>query len=229
MESCNIDQADIELSCGTGKHMFPDLVMGSGVPSTLNERADIVPTSKQPVQTDMNMLLSDLAVNRDKEIFSKLYSHFAPRLKSMLMGTGTDPETAEEVAQEAMISVWRKCEMYDASKSAASTWIFTIARNLRIDRFRKEKRPQLDPNDPSLLPEEETPADEQLDIDDRQVVIRNAVNELPDDQREVVALSFIEGLSHQEISDRLDLPLGTVKSRLRLSFEKLRTSLRSQV
>ena len=103
----------------------------------------------------------------------------------------TDPETAEEVAQEAMISVWRKCEMYDASKSAASTWIFTIARNLRIDRFRKEKRPQLDPNDPSLLPEEETPADEQLDIDDRQVVIRNAVNGLPDGQREVVALSFI--------------------------------------
>jgi RNA polymerase sigma-70 factor (ECF subfamily) len=180
-------------------------------------------------KVNFNNLLVELASSRDKEVFSELFSYFAPRLKSMLMGTGTDPETAEEVAQEAMISVWRKCEMYDPKKASASTWIFTIARNLRIDRFRSEKRPEFDANDPSLMPEAEPLADDQLIVSDRQAVVKNAIALLPDDQKAVISLSFVEGLSHQEISDRLNLPLGTVKSRLRLSFEKLRTSLRSQI
>jgi len=188
-----------------------------------------VPTNSPSEKTDMNIMLSGLAENRDKEVFSQLFTHFAPRLKSMLMGTGTDPETAEEVAQEAMISVWRKCGMYDPKKASASTWIFTIARNLRIDRFRKEKRPEFDPNDPSLVPEAEPMADDQLSMNDRQALVKAALQELPGEQREVVTLSFVESLSHQEIADRLNLPLGTVKSRLRLSFEKLRTSLRSQI
>ena len=180
-------------------------------------------------KVNFNNLLVELASSRDKEVFSELFSYFAPRLKSMLMGTGTDPETAEEVAQEAMISVWRKCEMYDPKKASASTWIFTIARNLRIDRFRSEKRPEFDANDPSLMPEAEPLADDQLIVSDRQAVVKNAIALLPEDQKTVISLSFVEGLSHQEISDRLNLPLGTVKSRLRLSFEKLRTSLRSQI
>ena len=180
-------------------------------------------------KVNFNNLLVELASSRDKEVFSELFSYFAPRLKSMLMGTGTDPETAEEVAQEAMISVWRKCEMYDPKKASASTWIFTIARNLRIDRFRSEKRPEFDSNDPSLMPEAEPLADDQLIVSDRQAVVKNAIALLPNDQKAVISLSFVEGLSHQEISDRLNLPLGTVKSRLRLSFEKLRTSLRSQI
>ena len=180
-------------------------------------------------KVNFNNLLVELASSRDKEAFSELFSYFAPRLKSMLMGTGTDPETAEEVAQETMISVWRKCEMYDPKKASASTWIFTIARNLRIDRFRSEKRPEFDANDPSLMPEAEPLADDQLIVSDRQAVVKNAIALLPNDQKAVISLSFVEGLSHQEISDRLNLPLGTVKSRLRLSFEKLRTSLRSQI
>ena len=180
-------------------------------------------------KVNFNNLLVELASSRDKQVFSELFSYFAPRLKSMLMGTGTDPETAEEVAQEAMISVWRKCEMYDPKKASASTWIFTIARNLRIDRFRSERRPEFDANDPSLMPEAEPLADDQLIVSDRQALVKNAIALLPNDQKAVISLSFVEGLSHQEISDRLNLPLGTVKSRLRLSFEKLRTSLRSQI
>jgi RNA polymerase sigma-70 factor (ECF subfamily) len=180
-------------------------------------------------KVNFNKLLVELASSRDKQVFSELFSYFAPRLKSMLMGTGTDPETAEEVAQEAMISVWRKCEMYDPKKASASTWIFTIARNLRIDRFRSERRPEFDANDPSLMPEAEPLAEDQLIVSDRQAVVKNAIALLPEDQKTVISLSFVEGLSHQEISDRLNLPLGTVKSRLRLSFEKLRTSLRSQI
>ena len=147
----------------------------------------------------------------------------------MLLGSGTIAETAEEIAQEAMLSVWRKCEMYDPTKASASTWIFTIARNLRIDRYRKEKRPELDPNDPSLVPSQEIPADEQVDLRDREILVRDALENLPEDQKVVVKLSFERGLSHQEISDELGLPLGTVKSRLRLSFEKLRVNLRSKL
>jgi RNA polymerase sigma-70 factor (ECF subfamily) len=224
--SINVVKGEIGQS---GNNFIAGLIIGTGKPAALNERFNRVSTNRFPEKTDMNLLLARLARNRDKEVFAQLFSHFAPRLKSMLMGTGTDPETAEEVAQEAMISVWRKCEMYDVSKASASTWIFTIARNLRIDRFRKEKRPEFDPNDPSLVPEAEPMADEQLSMNDRQAVVRAALKELPSEQREVVSLSFVESLSHQEIADRLNLPLGTVKSRLRLSFEKLRTSLRSQI
>jgi RNA polymerase sigma-70 factor (ECF subfamily) len=178
---------------------------------------------------DMSKLLTELSVSHDKGTFSLLFAHFAPRLKSMLLGLGSNAETAEELAQEAMISVWRKCEMYDPTKAAASTWIFAIARNLRIDRFRKEKRPEFDPHDPALIPDPQLMADEQLTLNERQSVVKRALEELPFEQRDVVKLSFVEGLSHQEISDRLQLPLGTVKSRLRLSFNKLRTKLRSQI
>ena len=178
---------------------------------------------------DMNAVLKRMASSRSRSDFSILFSHFAPRLKSMLLGSGTIAETAEEIAQEAMLSVWRKCEMYDPTKASASTWIFTIARNLRIDRYRKEKRPELDPNDPSLVPSQEIPADEQVDLRDREILVRDALENLPEDQKVVVKLSFERGLSHQEISDELGLPLGTVKSRLRLSFEKLRVNLRSKL
>ena len=210
-------------------NVITGLMMGTGAPEVKKEKVKKLPTSTLSEKTDMNTLLSELAEYRDKEVFSQLFSHFAPRLKSMLMGTGTDPETAEEVAQEAMISVWRKCGMYDPKKASASTWIFTIARNLRIDRFRKEKRPEFDLNDPSLVPEAEPMADDQLSMNDRQALVKAALQKLPEEQREVVTLSFVESLSHQEIADRLNLPLGTVKSRLRLSFEKLRTALRSQI
>jgi RNA polymerase sigma factor (sigma-70 family) len=178
---------------------------------------------------EMSQLIVQIALSKDKAAFATLFEYFAPRLKSMLIGSGTDTATAEELAQEAMLSVWRKADRFDPAKASASTWIFTIARNLRIDRFRSERRHELDPKDPTLIPENEVPADDQLSLKDRQVVVRKALSDLPDDQRNVVQLSFIEGLSHQEISDRLELPLGTVKSRLRLSFEKLKTQLRSEI
>jgi RNA polymerase sigma-70 factor (ECF subfamily) len=153
---------------------------------------------------DFNVLLLNVAGSNDKAALATLFRHFAPRLKSLMLRLGTDFHTAEELAQEAMLSVWRKSQMFDPTRASASTWIFTIARNLRIDRFRNESRPELDPKDPALVREPDLP-----------------------EQREAVHLSFVEGLSHQEISDQLGLPLGTVKSRLRLSFSKLRLMLRN--
>ena len=228
MEQIAISQNSVFLG-QKDNNVISELLMGSTRAQNNRKKRNRSVTDIASQKVNFNNLLVELASSRDKEVFSELFSYFAPRLKSMLMGTGTDPETAEEVAQEAMISVWRKCEMYDPKKASASTWIFTIARNLRIDRFRSEKRPEFDPNDPALTPEAEPLADDQLIVSDRKTLVRNAIEELPEDQKIVVTLSFVEGLSHQEIADRIDLPLGTVKSRLRLSFEKLRTSLRSQI
>jgi len=171
--------------------------------------------------------LKSIAASQDKSAFAELFEWYAPRVKSVMIRQGADQGLAEELAQETMLSVWRKSHLFDPEKAAPSTWIFTIARNLRIDRFRKENRPELDPNDPSLTPAAERPADDALEDLDRQKLVRESLQALPKEQREAVALSFIEGLSHPEIAERLGLPLGTVKSRLRLSFEKLRPMLRT--
>ena len=176
-------------------------------------------------QNDPNSLVERIGKSRDKSAFSILFRQIAPKLKSLMLRLGTDASTAEELVQETMLSVWRKGHTFDSSKASASTWIFTIARNLRIDRFRSESRPEFDPNDPALVPEPELRADEQLEQKYRQKYVRKCLDELPLDQREVVQLSFMQGLSHQEIADKLDIPLGTVKSRLRLSFGKLRTMM----
>ena len=144
-----------------------------------------------------------------------------------MLRLGVNAATADELAQETMLRVWQKSALFEPGKASAATWIFAIARNVRIDRIRRERRPELDPSDPSLAPPAEPSAEEHIDAHRRQEVVRACLAALPDDQRQAVHLSFIEGLSHQEIADRLDIPLGTVKSRMRLSFDKLRTMLRN--
>ena len=172
-----------------------------------------------------NSLVQRIGQNGDKAAFALLFKQFGPKLKSLMLRLGTDTSTAEELVQETMLSVWRKSHTFDSSKVSASTWMFTIARNLRIDRFRSESRPEFDPSDPALIPEPELQADEQLELKNRQKFVRKCLDGLPNDQREVIQLSFMQGLSHQEISDKLDIPLGTAKSRLRLSFGKLRKTI----
>ena len=172
-----------------------------------------------------NDLLKRVGLTQDREAFASLFEIFAPRVKAYMMKVGSDPASSEEITQETFIRVWRKAGQFDPKKASAITWIFTIARNLRIDRLRKENRPTFDPDDPIFVPEtSQTPLEniEQSDIVER---VKASIGSLPQDQREVVQLSFIEGLSHQEIANAIGLPLGTVKSRLRLSFVKLRHAL----
>ncbi len=173
----------------------------------------------------MSGLLLRVASSGDRSAFAELYDYFAPRVKGYLMRSGAPADLADDLAQETMLKVWRKAQLFDPQKAGASTWIFTIARNLRIDAARRAAKPALDPDDPSLLPEAEPQADLTVERAERDKKIKAAFETLPQAQHEVVRLHFIEDAPHSEIAERLGLPLGTVKSRLRLAFTKIRKEL----
>ena len=170
-------------------------------------------------------LLQRVAANGDVEAFKALYESYAPRVKSYMLRQGADPATAEELAQETLLAVWRKAGLYSDDKGSATTWIFTIARNLRIDRLRKEVAWQPLPEDNDEQPSPDPLPDAELSERERGERVRAMLAELPQDQSAVVSLAFVEGLSHSEISARLGLPLGTVKSRMRLAYQKIRDAL----
>jgi RNA polymerase sigma-70 factor (ECF subfamily) len=181
-------------------------------------------TEKLPeLSARMNGLLISVGARADRAAFVALFDHFAPRVKSYLLRLGASPALADDLAQEAMLTIWRKAALFDPSKASASTWIFTIARNLRIDAIRRERRPEFDPNDPALVPDEEIPADTQMVREDDDARIRKALAQLSPDQAQVVQMSFFADKPHSQIAQELGLPLGTVKSRLRLAMGKIRT------
>ena len=173
----------------------------------------------------LNAAVQAVGRARDRAAFQLLFDHFAPRVKGYLMRLGAGNAVAEDLAQEALLVVWRKAALFDPAKASASTWIFTIARNLRIDAIRKERRPELDPFDPSLLPQVERPSDETMDWVRAESRLRIALSGLPREQAEIIELSFLAEKPHSIIASELGLPLGTVKSRIRLAMARLRLAL----
>ncbi|MEM7774223.1 MAG: sigma-70 family RNA polymerase sigma factor [Pseudomonadota bacterium] len=173
----------------------------------------------------MTDLLQRIALHNDAEAFRTLFENFAPRVKSYMIRQGADPATAEELAQETLMTVWRKAQLYSGEKGSATTWIYTIARNLRIDRIRRETVWQELPDGLNEEPSGDLPPDEVVSQGERRDRVQAALRTLPQDQHEVVILSYLEGLSHSEIAERLELPLGTVKSRMRLAYQKLRETV----
>ena len=161
----------------------------------------------------------------DRSAFAALFEFYAPRVKGYLKRLATDDATAEELAQEVMLTVWRKAGQFDSRQASASTWIFRIARNRRIDMARKAARPDLDQDEPLLQPVAEELPDNAAHARDREGRVREALKLLPEDQVRLLRLAFFEGLTHSEIAEREDVPLGTVKSRIRLAFDKLRGQL----
>ncbi|MDE0780820.1 MAG: sigma-70 family RNA polymerase sigma factor [Alphaproteobacteria bacterium] len=190
----------------------------------MNDLQDEEPPRDPDQSPDWNSLLCSVAT-QDRAAFASLFTHFAPRVKSYMLRLGSDAAQAEELAQEAMAAVWRKADRYDPERAAASTWIFTVARNLRIDAFRRQNHPELDPNDPALVPELPVSADLIVARKQDASLIHKALAELSQEQREVLRLSFFDDQTHMQISETLDIPLGTVKSRIRLAFGRIRTML----
>jgi RNA polymerase sigma factor (sigma-70 family) len=169
--------------------------------------------------------LEKIAQNQDKEAFSALFDHFAPRLNATLRKLGTSPEQAEEVVQDTLLAVWRNASQFDRRKASPSTWIYTIARNRRIDLLRKTRRPEMDFHDPALVPDSEDSAESKSIKDTEETLIRKAIAELPAEQAELLQLAFYEEKTHKRIAIEKNLPLGTVKSRLRLALDKMRRIL----
>jgi len=163
-----------------------------------------------------------LAVKRDRSAFAELFEHFAPRVKAYLMRSGSDAEAAEELMQEAMLTVWRRAESFDASQASVATWIFTIARNKRIDVYRRSNRPDFDKNDPALVPDAEQQPDDAVAERQESGALRNAIAELPEEQARMLRMAFYEDKAHSEIAEETGVPLGTVKSRLRLAIGRMR-------
>ncbi len=183
--------------------------------------SDAAGATKQPWEA----LLLAVAETGDRDAFSRLFAHFAPRVKSYLLRQGSSPSQAEDIAQETLALLWRKAGLFDPEKASASTWIFRIARNQMIDRIRRRKRPELDPNDPLLTPAAEPAPDRQASKQEDIAAVRSALAELPEKQREVIMLSFFEEDPHPAIAEKLQLPIGTVKSRIRLALARLDTLL----
>ncbi len=190
------------------------------------QSADIAKTGSK---TDFAGLIEKIAESKNRDAFAALFAHFAPRLKGYLLRLGASEGQAEEVLQEALLTVWRKAHLFDRKKAAASTWIFTIARNRRIDILRKRKFPEIDAEDPSLVPDAPRAPDEEVIGAREGEAVRLALEKLPDEQRELVRLAFYNGWSHSKIAEDTNLPLGTVKSRLRLAFSRLRNELEGRL
>jgi RNA polymerase sigma-70 factor, ECF subfamily len=167
-------------------------------------------------------LLKAVAEIRDRQSFIELFQYFAPRIKSFLIKGGMDMETADELAQETMLTVWNKAEGFDPAKAAASTWIFTIARNKKIDFLRKRYREGVDFSEQSDLPDDAPGPSDALQRTEEEQTIAAALETLPAEQAELIQKSFFEGKSHTEIAEETKIPLGTVKSRIRLALERLR-------
>lgn len=171
-------------------------------------------------------LLERVGRDRDGDAFRALFDHFAPRVRGFLINRRVPPAQADDMAQDVMMAIWRRASSYDVAKASPATWIYTIARNTHIDHYRKSVRAaRLDGDDPQFHPPEQPRPDDLYERSEASGSVADAMDALPDEQKQVLQLAFMEGLSHSEVADRLGLPLGTVKSRVRLAMNKLRQGL----
>lgn len=170
-------------------------------------------------------LVEKIARNRDKTALSALFAMFAPRLKSMMLRLGLDEAQAEDLVQETLLSVWRKADQFKPGRGSASTWIFTIARNLRIDHARRLSNKPYTVLEDVDVQSDEPSAPARLETSEIVTRVGEALKTLPKDQREVVRLSYLNDMPQSAIAEKLSIPLGTVKSRMRLAYERLRPML----
>ena len=182
----------------------------------------VTPTSAEISPQTLWMLA--VRDRRDRAAFGALFDHFAPRLKGFIMRSGTPQGQAEEIVQEVMLTVWRKAEQFDPGRAQVAAWIYQIARNRQIDVIRKERRPM--PEALDFDSDAEPDSGEVMVVDEEERLLQQALALLKPDQREAIEKAYWGEFSHQEISSQTGLPLGTIKSRIRLGLERLRRELK---
>ncbi len=171
-------------------------------------------------ETDWAALLMRVRDDADKAAFAQIFRHFGPRVKAFLKKSGAGDALAEECAQDVMATLWQKSHLFDPTRASVATWVFTIARNRRIDALRKSRRPE--PEDLPWGPEPEMEAAEALELQQESRRLGEALAQLPEKQRALIERAYFGDLSHSEIAAETGLPLGTIKSRIRLALERLR-------
>ena len=188
---------------------------------TIKKVGSVTPTnSGNPTDPDWAALLLRVRADKDTDAFAVLFRHFAPRIKGFLMKSGASAALAEECAQDVMATLWQKAHLFDPTRASVATWVFTIARNRRIDALRKDRRPE-----PEDLPWGAQPEPDQQDVLEMQqetTRLTEAMAVLPENQRTLIERAYFGDLSHSEIAAETGLPLGTIKSRIRLALERLR-------
>ncbi|WP_089946695.1 sigma-70 family RNA polymerase sigma factor [Litoreibacter albidus] len=199
----------------------PDLAY---LPPPLRARKDIAKVSSPPSFSEQTTWMLAVKNDRDRSAFAALFDHFAPRLKGFIMRSGVGSAQAEEIVQDVMLTVWRKADQFDPARAQVSAWIYQVTRNRQIDVLRKERRP---------IPEElieddvcDTDAGQILAVEQEADHLRQALLQLSPDQRKMIEQAYLGELTHQEISTQTGLPLGTIKSRIRLGLERLRHALK---
>ena len=176
------------------------------------------------VKTDWVSHVTRIRDHKDQKAFAEIFAHFAPRVKAFLMRAGADASMAEECTQEVMATLWQKAHLFDPSRASVSTWIYTIARNKKIDQLRKLRRPE--PEELSWGPEEEPDQAAVLALHEESEQLGRAIAALPEKQRDLIEKAYFGDLTHNEIALATGLPLGTIKSRIRLALERLRHAMK---
>lgn len=185
-----------------------------------------LPSSSRPGQgQDDENLINRVACESDREAFQCLFLRFGPRVKSLMIKSGASPDLAEDLAQDVMLTVWRKAGLYSPERGSVAAWVFTIARNLRIDRLRRQSPQAYEDIADMNLEAADASGEEHAHSRQRDRLVGKAMAELPPDQRRVIEMSFIQDMPQVDIARKLALPLGTVKSRMRLAYVKLRERL----
>ena len=217
----------IDLAFDTKQDTLLSSIKKQDLKQDLSSQMDI--TAPKKSIDDWSKLLVDIGENRNRKAYQELFDHFGPKIKSygmMLKSQHTSTQMAEELVQDVMLKVWLKAHCFNPDKASASTWIFTIARNCRTDFIRKANRTnvQLTVDDLWPMAEEEEPY---TSLHQRRIEkdVHQAMSQLPVEQADVLKHIYIEGKSHSEVAASTGLPLGTVKSRVRLAVSKLRTLL----
>ncbi len=174
-------------------------------------------------ETDWSALMLAVRDHGDRVAFAALFRHFAPRVKSYLMKSGAPAAKAEDCAQDVMATLWQKAAQFDPERASVATWIFTIARNRMIDMVRRDRRP-----DPEPMPWDRDAEPDQAEVyaaSEESRILTAALADLPEKQRSLIQRAFYGDLSHSEIASETGLPLGTIKSRIRLALDRLRATL----